>query len=223
MAQTVLLVDDDAELQTLTLRFLQRAGYHVTCASNGWDAIREIVVNKPDIVVMDIEMPKLSGLNALDILRVSRLTEQVPIIVTSAHGDKDTILRAVQLGADDFIVKPYSFIDLVSRLNVHLFQLDFAGLSQVLAHLNSPTHQALSGILTGLDASRYQDWGAFATTFSDRELCVLLQQGLTLDQAPLLTEEQAANQIMVLAKTRTVWKCVWPLPATPSVALRKAA
>ncbi len=223
MAHHVLLVDDDVELRDLTQKFLQRNGYEVVTASDGWDAIREIVVNKPDIVVMDIEMPKLSGLNALDILRVSRLTDQLPIIVTSAHGDKDTILRAVQLGADDFIVKPYSFSELNARITVHLFELDFASLKTILSGLNQPTQPQQAGLWSGLDASRYQDWGAFAAKLGERELCLLLQRGLTVEQATSLTEEQAAQQIMVLAKFRNVWKCVWPVGKTSAVAKKKVA
>lgn len=218
----VLLVDDDVELRTLSLKFLQGAGYDVVVVGDGWDAIREIVVNKPDIVVMDIEMPKLSGLNALDILRVSRLTDQIPIIVTSGHGDKDTILRAVQLGADDFIVKPYSYNELVSRIAVHLFQLDFQTLQTVLAGLKEIGDQNKPA-WTGLDASHYQDWGAFTATHGERELTILLQQGVTIAQAAALNQEQAAIKIMVLAKFRSVWKCVWPAPAGLAASAKKAA
>jgi DNA-binding response OmpR family regulator len=209
MAQHVLLVDDDVELRTLSQKFLQGAGYEVVVVGDGWDAIREIVVNKPDVVVMDIEMPKLSGLNALDILRVSRLTDQIPIIVTSGHGDKDTILRAVQLGADDFIVKPYSYNELVSRIAVHLFQMDFKKLTEVLAGLHQIGSQNKPS-WTGLDASQYQDWGAFSATHGDRELTILLQRGVTIDQAAVMKEAEAAQKIMVLAKFRNTWKGVWP-------------
>src|SRR4051812_973889 len=171
-------------------KYLQRNGYGVVVASDGWDAIRQIVVNKPDIVIMDVEMPKLSGLNALDILRVSRLTDQLPIIVTSAHGDKDTILKAVQLGADDFIVKPYSFNELASRMAVHLFTLDFEALQKILVAIHASPNPSHEAIWNGLDASRYQDWGAFACTYNERELCILLQRGLTLEKAATLNAAQ---------------------------------
>jgi two-component system, OmpR family, response regulator MtrA len=218
----VLLVDDDIELRTLSQKFLQGAGYNVVVVGDGWDAIREIVVNKPDIVVMDIEMPKLSGLNALDILRVSRLTDQIPVIVTSGHGDKDTILRAVQLGADDFIVKPYSYNELVSRIAVHLFQLDFKTLQAVLDSLKDIGNQNKPS-WTGLDASQYQNWGAFTAVHAERELTILLQQGVTLDQAVHFNQEQAAHKIMVLAKFRSVWKCVWPVTAGLAALNKKAS
>ncbi len=220
MARQVLLVDDDAELRNLTQKYLERNGFDVVVAGDGWEAIREIVVNRPDIVIMDIEMPKLSGLNALDILRVSRLTEQLPIIVTSAHGDKDTIMRTVQLGADDFIVKPYAFSELSARIAVHLFQLDFKTLSQILKNLNKPAETG-GAFWSGLDAARYQDWGAYSAVAGERELCVLLQRGTTLEQAAGLTEEQAQRKVMVLSKSRTVWKCVWP-SAPSAAALKKA-
>jgi DNA-binding response OmpR family regulator len=222
MGKNILLVDDDEELRSLSEKYLQRNGFEVSVASDGWDAIRQIVVDKPDLVIMDIEMPKLSGLNALDILRVSRLTDQLPIIVTSAHGDKDTILRAVQLGADDFMVKPYSFTELSMRVGTHLFHLDFASLQKVLASLNRPAEVKPTAFWSGLEASRYVDWGAFTCTFEERDLCVLLQQGLTIDQALKLNETQALSQVLVLAKARSRWKCVWPT-LKPQAAIRSKA
>ncbi len=208
--KSILLVDDDEELRGLSEKFLTRNGYEVEVASDGWDAIRQIVVGKPDLVIMDIEMPKLSGLNALDILRVSRLTEQLPIIVTSAHGDKDTILRAVQLGADDFMVKPYSFAELSSRVNAHLFFLDFKALKHVLSSLNKPLETKPTAFWSGLDPHRYLDWGAFPCVYQERDLCVLLQQGVTLPEASSLSESDAQTKVLVLAKSRSGWKCVWP-------------
>jgi CheY-like chemotaxis protein len=214
MAFHVLLVDDDTELRTLSQNYLEQSGFRVSTASDGWDAIREIMVSKPDVVVMDVEMPKLSGLNALDILRVGRLTDHLPIIVTSAHGDKDTILRAVQLGADDFIVKPYSFSELSARLSVHLFHLNFTHLQTILTSLVTPNPGHPQALWSGIDISRYQNWSAFTAQFGEKELCLLLQNGLNLESACRLNEEDASRKILVLAKFRQAWKCVWPLDQT---------
>ncbi|MBY0369088.1 response regulator, partial [bacterium] len=166
-------------------------------------------------VVMDIEMPKLSGLNALDILRVSRLTEQLPIIMTSAHGDKDTILRAVQRGADDFIVKPYSFAELTSRLAVHLFQLDFPALQEILREIPL---QPASGIPSAELDVRFPGSGIHTVHWQERELCVLLPHGVSPEQAAGFNAATAQEKVLVLARFRSVWKCVWPHTAAPAAA-----
>lgn len=207
----ILIVDDDAELRGLLKQFLEGKGYRISQSGDGWDAVREIVVQLPDLVVMDIHMPKMTGLGALDVLGATRLNDQIPILITSAAGDKDTILKAVQLGADDFIVKPFSFEHLASRIAFHLFRLSTEHLRRLLLklpkHPNAPVDLSFPG---PEEEKKYRDWMTFVTTFDGRDLCVLLKKGFTLPEGAVAPEATLRENVLVFAKSRVAWKCVWP-------------
>lgn len=207
---TVLSVDDDVELQKLVKGFLETKGYRVITSQDGWDAIRQIIVEKPDAVVMDLEMPKLDGLHTLETLRATGITDHTPILVASAHADADTILKTVKLGAEDFIVKPFSFEDLSKRLEQLLFRLDHATLKKVLVQLQSPDAQSTAAVWTGLDLRQYKNWHAFPAIYEGHELCVLLAQNVKLAQAAALSEADAQHKVVVLSKVRSTWKGAWP-------------
>lgn len=213
---TILSVDDDVELQKLVKKFLETKGYRVVTSQDGWDAIRQIIVEKPDAVVMDLEMPKLDGLHTLETLRATRITDHTPILVASAHADPETILKTVKLGAEDFIVKPFSFEDLNKRLNQLLFRMDFAALKQILALLMTPDAQSTAAVWSGLDLQKYKNWHAFPAIYEKHELCVLLPQGVRIIEAAALSEAEAQNKVVVLAKVRNTWKGVWPYKVTSS-------
>lgn len=212
MPDTVLIVDDDANVRELLQNFLESKGYKVGTSGDGWDAVREIVVNRPDLVLMDINMPKLNGLGALDILKMTQVSENLPIIITSSDGDKDTILKAAQLGADDFIVKPFSFVELANRIAAQLFRLDFPTLQKVLTLIvDQKVNSGVPG-WPSLDPNKYRDWTAYPISFETRELWILLRKGVTPEQARALPEDKAELSIMALVKHRQVWKCAWPKP-----------
>lgn len=212
MPDTVLIVDDDANVRELLQNYLESKGYKVGTSGDGWDAVREIVVNRPDLVLMDINMPKLNGLGALDILKMTQVSENLPIIITSSDGDKDTILKAAQLGADDFIVKPFSFAELAERIAAQLFRLDYATLQRVLTMIiDQKTTSGVPG-WPSLDPNKYRDWTAYPMTFENRELWILLRKGITPAEALKLPEDKTELSVMALVKHRQVWKCAFPKP-----------
>jgi DNA-binding response OmpR family regulator len=209
---SVLIVDDDANVRELLQSYLEARGYRVSTSADGWDAVREIVVRRPDLVLMDINMPKLNGLGALDILRMTQVADNLPIIITSSDGDKETILKAAQLGADDFIVKPFSFAELASRIASQLYRLDFATLHKVLQQIErEKTTSAIPG-WPSLDPNKYRDWTAYPVAHEGRELWILLRKGMDTTQAASLDEEKAELSVMALVKHRQLWKCAWPKP-----------
>jgi DNA-binding response OmpR family regulator len=218
---TVLSVDDDVELQKLVKKFLETKGFRVVTSQDGWDAIRQIIVEKPDAVVMDLEMPKMDGIHALETLRATAVTEHTPIIVASGHADAETILKTAKLGAEDFIVKPFSFEELYKRLSQLLFRMDFTTLQKVLEQLQKPDSQSTAALWSGLDLQRYKNWHALPALFERHELCVLIPHGITVSQAAKFNEKEAAAKVVVLSKVRNTWKGVWPHKL--DVAAQKAA
>lgn len=106
MSAQVLIVDDLPFMRTLLREVLELGGYTVAGeAQDGRDGLIQYVVRKPDVVLLDIAMPVMDGISALE--RIIRYDPRARVIMCSSMGEQDMILRAVQLGARDFIVKPF--------------------------------------------------------------------------------------------------------------------
>lgn len=111
----ILLVDDDKDLCELYKTTLGAEGFKVKIAENGEQALAEIMKEKPDLVILDIMMPKIHGIDTLDILKATPETKDIKILVLSALSDQKMIKRAKDFGAIDYIVK--SEVDMSSMIN----------------------------------------------------------------------------------------------------------
>jgi two-component system alkaline phosphatase synthesis response regulator PhoP len=116
-AAKILAVDDEPELTDLMHYHLVRAGYQVTTAANGWEAIHAIRADRPDIILLDLMLPDLDGFGVCEILRREAATATIPIIIVSAWASTDSRNLGLELGALDYITKPFSPQELVERVN----------------------------------------------------------------------------------------------------------
>ena len=114
---TVLMIDDDANLTRLLSESLEGAGYRVLTAANGLDGLRELYSGRPDIVVLDVMMPRMDGWETLK--RIREMSD-VPVIVLTARDDEPERLRGFDLGADDYVTKPFSLAEMNARLRAVL-------------------------------------------------------------------------------------------------------
>ncbi|EIA07821.1 response regulator transcription factor [Flavobacterium frigoris] len=111
-----ILIAEDEEMMLKTMEFkLKKEGFQVITCSNGEEAMEKIVSENPDIIVTDIRMPFITGLDIVRKVKVE-LKMNIPIIVLSAVGLEKTVLEAFDLGADDFITKPFSPNELIVRV-----------------------------------------------------------------------------------------------------------
>jgi DNA-binding response OmpR family regulator len=117
---TVLVADDDSDVLALVVRRLQRAGYHVITAEDGAEALRLAQDNLPDLAVLDIMMPKLTGYEVTQRLREDPATERMPVILLTARVQEADVNRGFTAGADDYIKKPFSPQELCSRVQAVL-------------------------------------------------------------------------------------------------------
>jgi EAL domain-containing protein (putative c-di-GMP-specific phosphodiesterase class I)/DNA-binding response OmpR family regulator len=120
VAATVLVVEDDADLRSLLLLALGRAGLDATEAENGADALRIIEAQPIGVVVCDLGLPGMSGLDIVRALRSRPETSTLPFLLMTGSGDGDTVLEALAAGADDFLAKPVRLEELVARVRAHL-------------------------------------------------------------------------------------------------------
>lgn len=117
----ILMVEDDDALATVYVSRLQNEGFEVRRVSNGEDALASALSYKPDLVLLDVMMPKVSGFDVLDILRNTPETANLKVIMLSALSQESDKQRAETLGADDYLVKSQVVIaDVVDRIRHHL-------------------------------------------------------------------------------------------------------
>lgn len=117
MSKTILVVDDEARLRALLQAYLQSRGYHVLTAADGLEALQVAGRTRPDLVVLDIMMPRLDGLG---FIKAYRRTTEAPIIVLTARVEEADTVLGLELGADDYVTKPFSPRELEARIRAVL-------------------------------------------------------------------------------------------------------
>lgn len=139
--QKVLLIEDNTDVRENTAEILQWAGYEVITAENGKKGLELALAHKPDIVICDIMMPGLDGYSVLHMLQRNTDTQNTPFIFLTAKSEQSDFRKGMQMGADDYITKPYNAPDLLNAIEVRLkkhairnkaFPADPAGVRQLL-------------------------------------------------------------------------------------------
>ncbi|HLL79113.1 MAG TPA: response regulator transcription factor [Ktedonobacteraceae bacterium] len=120
---TILTADDDPQLLRLITRNLQLEGYDVLAASDGQQALEQIEQKVPDLVLLDVMMPRLDGFT---VCHKVREFSSVPIIIVTARGQDQDKIRGLDLGADDYLTKPFSIDELLARVRAVLRRSQFA-------------------------------------------------------------------------------------------------
>jgi two-component system KDP operon response regulator KdpE len=116
-AKLILVVDDEPRMRRFMQMNLDLEGYRVIEAGNGLEAVNRVRENLPNMVLLDVMMPEMDGFEAL---RLIRETSSVPVIMLTVKGDEDDRVRGLELGADDYVTKPFSPRELASRIKAVL-------------------------------------------------------------------------------------------------------
>lgn len=119
----VLVVDDEPTISEVVSRYLERAGYNTRVAATGADALRLASEQRPDLVVLDLMLP---GMDGLEVMRRLRESEKLAVILLTAKGEETDRVIGLRLGADDYVVKPFSPAELVARVDAVLRRVDTA-------------------------------------------------------------------------------------------------
>lgn len=124
--KTILVVDDEPKITQLVRDYLERAGFGVLIAYDGKSALSHAKTDKPDMVILDLGLPQMDG---LDFTREFRKTSNAPIIMLTARSDESDKLIGLELGADDYMTKPFSPKELVARVRVVFRRIENASTS----------------------------------------------------------------------------------------------
>ncbi len=119
--KTILVVDDEPKIVSLARDYLEHAGFAVVSASDGSEALARARSDHPDLIVLDLGLPKLDG---LDVARALRRDSSVPIVILSGRSEESDKLVGLELGADDYVTKPFSPKELVARVRAVLRRID---------------------------------------------------------------------------------------------------
>jgi len=118
--KSVLVVDDNADIRDNTAEILELAGYKTFTAENGKKGVEVAQREKPDVIVCDIMMPELDGYGVLHLLRKNADTEHIPFVFLTAKTERSDFRKGMEMGADDYITKPFEDIELLNAIEVRL-------------------------------------------------------------------------------------------------------
>ena len=124
MVARILIVEDSADIADLITHYLERAGHTVDRLASGSGVLARAQSNAPDLIVLDLMLPGMDGLLVCQALRAEASTARIPIIMLTARGEEADRIRGLELGADDYVTKPFSPKELVARVAAMLRRFD---------------------------------------------------------------------------------------------------
>jgi CRP-like cAMP-binding protein/CheY-like chemotaxis protein len=141
MEKTILVIDDNTDIRENTAEILELAGYRTFTAENGKQGVEVAIKQKPSVIVCDIMMPELDGYGVLHLLRKNPETQNIPFIFLTAKTERSDFRKGMEMGADDYITKPFEDIELLNAVEIRLKK------SQILEQNYTSTPQGLTQFL----------------------------------------------------------------------------
>lgn len=135
MSHKILVVDDDQDVREMLVQILKKAGYVVRAVDTAEKGLQELRQVLYDLVVLDLNLPGLSGMKTAEILKQDPATAQLPIIMLTAQDAERSKVQGLQIGADDYITKPPSSAEFVARVNALLRRVKYQGVPEKIIEL----------------------------------------------------------------------------------------
>jgi two-component system alkaline phosphatase synthesis response regulator PhoP len=184
MPTRILIVEDDPDIAELVARYLDKAGFITERAASGREALQTIAARPPELLVLDLMLPQVDGLEVCRLVRANETTAAIPIIMLTARAEESERIVGLELGADDYLAKPFSPNELVARVRALLRR----------AHRGTPpATKALAYGPISLDTERHLvSSGGRDVTLTAKEFLLLeyllLHRGRVLSRDVLLTD-----------------------------------
>ncbi|ADU28550.1 response regulator transcription factor [Evansella cellulosilytica] len=168
--RNILIVEDDKDIARIVVDHLRKEGFHVTWASTGMEGLEDFKQNSFDLVLVDLMLPEMDGFT---LCKTIRLESNVPLLIISAKQEDASKIRGLDLGADDYLTKPFSLIELSARIHSHLRRYD--------RYLHQHEAQPMIDFLHGLSID-------------------FLKKNVYLNGKPLLLTTKELDLLLLLAK-----------------------
>lgn len=211
MAKRLILVAEDEIIsQRLAASVIEKSGYKAQVVSNGQECLDALIAGvQPDLILLDLAMPVMNGIELLQSLKQQGVTELVPIVVFTAHNEEETVMEAVRLGADDFIVKPYQPHELGQRIGNLIFDVDEAKLRAILAKLHFQDHKLAEQVSLRTQAGPNMDFYPIKE-IQQNTLVVSMPTGVSPQVLSKMSMNDIMLRTMVFRKCIIGWRKVWP-------------
>jgi len=147
MTKTILVIDDNNDIRENTAEILELAGYKTFTAENGKRGVEVALKEKPSVIICDIMMPELDGYGVLHLLRKNPDTQNIPFIFLTAKTERSDFRKGMEMGADDYVTKPFEDIELLNAVEVRLRK------AEILDQKYAPSPQGLTQFLKDVKAS----------------------------------------------------------------------
>lgn len=192
----ILIVDDNELNRDLLSRRLQRYGYQLMMAENGRIALEKLRLQMVDLILLDIMMPEMNGFQVLESLKSNPEWHNIPVIVISAADDMDSIIRGIELGAEDYLPKPYNALILKARIGASLEKKrlrdierahlgEMAIMQEIGRQLNATLDvQQVMAITLGWALRQSGDQAGFIGRLNEGRIQVIISQGYTYEISP---------------------------------------
>jgi DNA-binding response OmpR family regulator len=192
MNERIALVEDEPDLAELIAVHLKKEGFHVSAFEDGQNFERSLVKHAPDLILLDLMLPDMSGLDLCRALKRSEKYQSIPIIIVTARGEESDKILGLELGADDYIVKPFSLKELAARIRAVLRRGPEA---------SHPKALTLGGVLV-VDPARHEvrvSGKAVETTATEFRLLSLLasNKGRVFTRDQILDHVWGQNKIVL--------------------------
>ena len=115
--KNIVVVDDEKDILELLKYNLEKEKFKVSCISSGHSAVELISNLKPDLIILDLMLPGINGLDICEILKKKKNTQNIPVLMLTAKGEESDIIKGLEIGADDYVVKPFSVRVLLARIS----------------------------------------------------------------------------------------------------------
>lgn len=203
MNEKILVIEDEAHIQELLRYNLEKNGYKVTLADNGLDGLNEAFTAVPDVILLDLMLPGLDGLEVCKRLRADKLTRKIPILMLTAKSEELDKVLGLELGADDYITKPFSIKELIARIRASLRRISDDKLDNPVSNIKSNVLKIKN---IEIDIEKYEvrkDGEKVILTLKEFELLKMLVE----NQGKVLTRDFLLDKIWgydYVGETRTV-------------------
>ncbi|MBU0483145.1 MAG: response regulator [Proteobacteria bacterium] len=194
---TVLIAEDEDDIRELLAYQLRKEGYSAILAANGRTAYEMAAEYTPDLIVLDIMMPEINGIELCEMIRKDSALEEIPIIFVTANTDDEVLARAFQVGGNDYIRKPFNKIELLTRIRAVLTHKELIEAKRV--------EQKLTGVMELAGAVAHELGQPLQTILTCSELLVLgSDQGERTRELVKIISEQCRRMADISKKVRKI-------------------
>jgi CheY-like chemotaxis protein len=204
----ILACDDEAVNRKLLARLLTSENTEAKVVESGEVLLDTVKTYNPDLIMLDVHMPGITGIQTLDSLKLMGFLKKIPVVMLSGVGDQQTVLSAAQLGASGFMVKPISRKSLFAGISPYLITIDENQVEDFLKNSKDSNVSLLSEKGIADEVGKLDT--AYPAHTENVELAVVIANGISIEDLVVTKSKKITDCASVYAKGQLRWHKVWP-------------